>query len=140
MTSKRETVLSALFGLLGAGSVEILRNAVLPEEVPATGLLILHDGAPGDADVTLSPPVYHYEHRAELHVFAEAGVGRDTLFDSIVSGAGSLIAADRTLGGLCDWVEAEAPEPTDLPLEGAVGIKAANITIVLHYSTPDPLN
>ena len=49
------------------------------------------------------------------------------------------IAADRRLGGLCDWVEAEAPRPVDLPIEGAASLKAAVIPIILHYSTADPL-
>jgi hypothetical protein len=140
MTSKRETVLAALAAVLSAGAVKTLRNVVLPESVPSNGLMILHDGQPGEPDITLSPPVWHYQHRAELDVFAEAVDNRDALFDRILSATGALIAADRTLGGLCDWVEAEAPQPADLPLEGAAGIKAASLTIVLHYSTTDPLN
>ena len=43
------------------------------------------------------------------------------------------------LGGLCDWVEAEAPRPVDLPVDGAAGLKAAVIPVVLHYTTADPL-
>ena len=46
---------------------------------------------------------------------------------------------DRTLGGLCDWVEAEAPRPVDLPVEGAASLKAAVIPVILHYTTADPL-
>ncbi|PKP68102.1 MAG: acyl-CoA transferase, partial [Alphaproteobacteria bacterium HGW-Alphaproteobacteria-5] len=52
---------------------------------------------------------------------------------------GTALAADRTLGGLCDWAEAEAPEPVDMPIEGAAALKAAVVTVVLHYATPDPL-
>ena len=47
--------------------------------------------------------------------------------------------ASTTLGGLCDWVEAEAPRPVDLPVEGAASLKAAVIPVVLHYSTADQL-
>jgi hypothetical protein len=50
-----------------------------------------------------------------------------------------VIAADRTLGGVCDWVEAEAPRPVDLPVEAAGSLKAAVIPVVLHYTTADPL-
>ena len=50
-----------------------------------------------------------------------------------------LLAADRTLGGLCDWVEAEAPRPVDLAVDGAATLKAAVIPIVLHYAMSDPL-
>ena len=69
----------------------------------------------------------------------QSGTGRDTLFDALAADIGAALAADRTLGGLCDWVEAEAPEPVDLPIEGAAALKAAAITVVLHYATPDPL-
>ena len=50
-----------------------------------------------------------------------------------------MLAADRTLGGLCDWVEAEAPRPVDLAIDGAAGLKAAVIPIVLQYASTDPL-
>jgi hypothetical protein len=50
-----------------------------------------------------------------------------------------VISADQTLGGLCDWVEADAPQPVDLPVEGAVSLKAAVIPVMLHYSTANPL-
>ncbi|MDN5786912.1 acyl-CoA transferase [Pseudorhodobacter sp.] len=140
MMSKRETVLTALAALLGSSAAEVLRNVGLPARVPAAGLLILHDGVPGEPDVTLSPPLWHYQHRAEMDVFIEAKDGRDAKFDALLVEVGSLIAADRTLGGLCDWVEAEAPEPSELALEGATGLKAAAVAVVLHYSTTDPLN
>ena len=52
---------------------------------------------------------------------------------------GTALEADRTLGGLCDWVEPEAPASVDLPIEGAVALKAAVITVVLHYTTTGPL-
>ena len=117
----------------------MLRGDVLPERIPATGLIILRDGTPGDPEVTLSPLTYFYEHRAELEVVIQAGTGRDALFDVLVGSIGAVLAADRTLGGLCDWVEAEAPEAIDLPIEGAAALKAAVITVVLHYATSDPL-
>ena len=50
-----------------------------------------------------------------------------------------MLSADRTLGGLCDWVEAEAPRPVDLAVDGAAALKAAVIPVVLHYATSDPL-
>ena len=36
-------------------------------------------------------------------------------------------------------MEADAPEPVDLPVEGAEALKAAIIPITLNYSTADPL-
>ena len=139
MASKRELVLAALHARLLTLVAPVLRGDVLPERIPATGLIILRDGKPGEPEVTLSPLVYSYEHRAELEVVIQAGSGRDALFDTLTADIGAALASDRTLGGLCDWVEAEAPEPVDLPIEGAAALKAAVITVVLHYATPDPL-
>jgi hypothetical protein len=139
MSSKRELVLAALHAQLGSLAAPVLRGDVLPERIPATGLIILRDGKPGEPEVTLSPLMYFYEHRAELEVVIQVGTGRDTLFDALTASIGTALAADRTLGGLCDWVEAEAPEPVDLPIEGAAALKAAVITVVLHYATSDAL-
>jgi hypothetical protein len=140
--SKREQVLGALFAALGVGmpaGVAILRNASLPERVPAAGLLILRDGDPGEPSVTMSPLRYHYQHRAEVEAVVQSATDRDASFDTLAAGVGVALSANRTLGGLCDWVEAEAPHPVDLAVEGAATLKAAVITIVLHYSTSDPL-
>ena len=139
MTSKRETILAALHVRLQTLATPVLRGDVLPERIPASGLIILRDGKPGEPEVTLSPLTYFYEHRAELEVVIQAGSGRDVLFDALTASIGTVLAADRTLGGLCDWVEAEAPEPIDLPIEGAAALKAAVIIVVLHYASPDPL-
>jgi hypothetical protein len=135
----RETILSALHALLQTQSAPVLRGEVLPERVPAAGLLILRDGDPGEPAVTLSPLRYHYQHRAELEAVVQAGTGRDGAFDTLVARVGAALAADRTLGGSCDWAEAEAPRSVDLAVDGAAALKAAVIAILLHYSTSDPL-
>ena len=139
MPSKRETILAALHTRLQTLAAPVLRGDVLPERIPLTGLIILRDGKPGEPEVALSPLTYFYEHRAELEVVIQAGSGRDALFDALTASIGAALAADRTLGGLCDWAEAEAPEPVDLPIEGAASLKAAVITVVLQYGTTDPL-
>ena len=60
------------------------------------------------------------------------GAARDATFDILTASIGAAIIANRTLGGLCDWVEAEAPRLVDLPVEGAASLKAAVIAVVLH--------
>jgi hypothetical protein len=140
--SKREQVLEALLATLSAGlpaGVALLRNAVLPERVPPAGLLILRDGDPGQPEVSLSPLTYHYQHRAEVEAVVQSATDRDAAFDALAAGVGAALAADRTLGGHVDWVEAEAPRPVDLVLDGAATLKAAVISIVLHYASADPL-
>jgi hypothetical protein len=138
MPSLRETILTALHVRLSAQPATALRGEVLPERVPAQGLLILRDGEPGEPEVTLSPLAYHYQHRVEIEAVVQ-GAARDAAFDTLTASIGTALSADRTLGGLCDWVEAEAPRPVDLSVEGAAGLKAAVIPVVLHYSAADPL-
>ena len=139
MPTPRETILAALHTLLQALPATALRGEVLPERVPTDCLLILRDGEPGEPEVTLSPLMYHYQHRAELEVIVQTGEERDARFDRLIGRIGAAVAADRSLRGLCDWVEAEAPEPVDLPVEGSAAIKAAIIPIILHYATSDAL-
>lgn len=140
MESLRETILTALQDLLSTvPRASVLRGEVLPERIPPAGLIILRDGNPSEPSVTLSPLMYHYQHRAELEVIVQNGEDRDTRFDRLIGSIGAAIAADRTLRGLCDWIEAEAPEAVDLPIEGAATMKAAVVPIILHYATSDAL-
>ena len=139
MPTTRESVLAALQARLQPLAALVLRDEVLPERIPAAGLIILRDGQPGEPDVTLSPLRYHYQHRAELEVVVQAPNGRATAFDTLIASIGAALEADRTLDGICDWVEPEAPASVDLPIEGAAALKAAVITVVLHYTTTGPL-
>ena len=138
MPTPRETILTALHARLLTVPAVTLRGEVLPERISTEGLLILRDGEPGEPEVTLSPLIYHYQHRAEIEAVVQ-GADRDVAFDALCASIGTALAADRTLGGLCDWVEAEAPQPVDLPVEGAASLKAAVIRVSLFYTTRDPL-
>jgi hypothetical protein len=143
MASTRETVLQALYEVISAGlsavpAVRVLRAEPLPVTIPADGLVIVRDGAPGEAEATMSPLRWHYQHRAEIEVLVQAD-SRAEVFDAICTRIGAALAAHRTLGGRCDWSEPEAPQPSDLPVDGAETIRAAVIAVVLHYSTADPL-
>jgi hypothetical protein len=138
--SPRETILEALgLVLIGIPGARVLRNEPLPGRIPAGGMVILRDGDPGQPEVTLSPLRYHYEHRAQIDVLVQKASGRDAAFDALCAAIGARIAADRTLGGLCDWCEAEAPEPVEITAEGGEPIKAATVAVILTYSTANPL-
>ena len=125
MPTTRETILQTQ-------PAPVLRGEVLPERVPAGGLLILRDGEPGEPEVTLSPLRYHYQHRAEIEAVVQ-DAARDTIFDMLTASIGAALIADRTLGGLCDWVEAEAPRPVDLPVEGAASTPAYRGTAYMVF-------
>ena len=139
MPTTREAILTALHAVLETLPATALRGEVLPERLPFAGLLILRDGDPGDPEVTLSPLAYHYQHRAEIEAVVQGG-NRDAAFDTLITSIGLVLTTNRTLGGLCDWIEAEAPRPVDLPVEGAATLKAAVVPVVLTYSMDDPLN
>ena len=142
MPTPRETILQALLAVLQAvPGPAVLRGAILPERIPTGGLLVLRDGDPGTPDVTLSPLQYHFEHRAEVEVIVQGKTpaDRDAAFDVLLAKLATAIITDRTLGGLCDWAEAEAPQPVDLPVEGAEALKAAIVPVILTYTTAAPL-
>lgn len=141
VTTKREDVLAALFTRLQGmgGGATVLRNEILPERIPDKGLVILRDGTPGEPETTLSPLRYHWQHRVEIEMFVRGKSDLDLTFDTLAIGIGLALASDRTLGGRCDWIEADAPAPAALAVEGASPIRAAILIVTLHYTSTDPL-
>ena len=138
MPTPRETILAALHARLSALPATALRGDVLPERVPAAGLLILRDGEPGEPDATLSPLAYHYRHGAEIEAVVQ-GPDRDAAFDALCSSVGEALAVDRTLGGLCDWAEPLAASAEIVAVEGVTPFKAATVEIEIHYASPERL-
>jgi len=139
MPTKSEDVLAALAALLAAASVPVQRNIPIPVEIPLGGLIILRDGEPGDPEVTMSPLTYEYLHRATIEVFVQKKAGREAVFDGIKAAIGTAVAGDRSLGGRCLWVEAQAPVAAALPFDGAAPVLSAEIGVILQYLTTDPL-
>ncbi len=142
MASRLETILITLCNALASIDTKIERNAGIPATVGPKGLIMMHDGEPGQPEVILSPLTYHYEHTVEMDIYAEAETPNeaDALFDALRTAIGQVInEGDRRLGGLCDWIEAGAARPTNLPLPGTKPIKAATIPVVIHFATSNPL-
>lgn len=144
MTSKREAVLAAVRTLIAAAlpAAEVKRNLAKAERIPTGGLVVVRDGEPGEPEVTLSPLTYHFDHRivAEVATNEVAGTPREQALDAMLRAIGATVAANRTLGGLCDWVEAEAPVTDDAEALGATPVRFALLGIVASYATTDPLN
>ncbi|QQR69237.1 MAG: acyl-CoA transferase [Alphaproteobacteria bacterium] len=138
----RETVLQALFEQLQTiVGPKVLRNDVLPEKVPAGGLLILRDGDPGEPETLLSPLSYYWEHHASLEVLVQAGEAtqRDQIMDALFQNIADAVAADPTLGGLCDRATPLAADTSSVVVEGAGNVKAAIVPIELIYTTTSQL-
>lgn len=139
MPTRLETILQALEQVLLATGIKVERNTPIPEEVPASGLIILRDGDPGEPIVTMSPLAYEYEHRAEVEVYVQKAKGREAVIDAAKTALGAAITADRYLGGTCDWIEAGAPETAAFALEGAAPMLSQRIPLTIVYVTTDPL-
>jgi len=140
--SLRERVLAELCGKLQTivGAI-VKRNEALPASVPAGGLVILRDGDPGEPDVTLNPRTEFFSHRAEIEAFVTrpAGGGGETALDALVSGIGTALASDRSLGGLAENLFWSAPEVSVLSIDGAAPILTARIAVTIEYLVSDPL-
>lgn len=94
---------SLLSGALPPGA-KVLRNAILPEKVPAAGVVILRDGDPGPPEVWLSPPGYYYEHRAEIELVVDGTpTARDTAFDALRLAIGTALGGLRHCPGRRLW-------------------------------------
>jgi hypothetical protein len=141
--SKVEQVLEALKTLLETvpGAV-VERNSMLPEKVPAGGLVILRDGDPGEPEQALGGfGNAYYQHAVEIEVYLEEGdaAARDAAFDDLLQQIGAALEADRTLGGLGFGLTYGRPEPSIEPIAGAPAIKSATLSVTVDYETDAPL-
>jgi hypothetical protein len=141
--SKAEQVLEAIRALLEAiPGATIERNSVLPEKVPAGGLIILRDGDPGEPEQALGGfgSVY-YQQAVEIEVYVGEGDAavRDTAFDVLLQQIGVTLDADPTLGGLAFGLTYGRPETSIEAVPGAPAIKSATLTVTVDYETDAPL-
>lgn len=140
--SRREEILAALFDVLRANlAASVRRNEVLPERVPATGLVIIRDGDPGTPDVTLNPRTEFYSHRVEIEAYVPQGStgGGEAMLDALIGAIGAALAIDPSLGGLAENMVASAPETGALAIEGAAPMLNARLVVTVEYLVSDPL-
>ena len=143
MTSKREQVGAAIEALVAAAlpAATVTRNRTKADEIPAGGAVDISDGDPGEPEVELSPLTYNYSHPfgllfgTERSVSLTAGERLDAMHVSV----GAAVEANRTLGGLVDWLETTAPDRGDMDIAGAESGAASEAAIIAYYSTPSPL-
>jgi hypothetical protein len=141
MPTFREQILAALLARLEAvPDATVKREAPLPETVPAGGLIILRDGDPGDPEVILSPVTYLWEHQTEIEVILQRGQDDDSVaMDALLMAVGDALAADRSLGGLAEWLDWGAPKTSGLAIDGAAALRGATVSVTIHYGSSDPL-
>jgi hypothetical protein len=142
MPTRREEVLAALFERLRTiPDAVVRREEPLPDKVPAAGLVILRDGDPGEPEVLLSPLSYLWRHRAEIEAVVQGPPEAATVaLDALLLEIDTALATDRSLSGLVDWLDWGGPQTRDLALDGAAGLRAAVVSVTLHFETSTPLS
>ena len=112
--SKAEQVLEAMKTLIETvPGAAVERNSVLPEKVPAGGLIIVRDGDPGEPEQALGGfGNAYYQHAVEIEAYVEQGdaAARDAAFDDLLQQIGTALDVDRTLGGLAFGLTYGRPE------------------------------
>jgi hypothetical protein len=141
--SKAEQVLEAMKALLETvPGAAVERNSVLPEKIPAGGLIILRDGDPGEPQQALGGfgNVY-YQHAVEIEVYVEESDAavRDTAFDDLLQEIGVVLDDDPTLGGLVFGLTYGRPKASIEAVSGAPAIKSATLIVTVDYETAMPL-
>jgi len=141
--SQRESAIGALFAVLGQLSLgtTLKRNVTLPERVSDHAMAILRDGEMGEPEVSLSPLTYHWQHQVAIELFVADpdGSARDARMDGLLVELATLIELDRTFGGQVEYAEIGPPKFDELAPDGTSGIKTCLLPVVLHYSSPGPL-
>jgi len=144
--SKRVDVLAAVKALIqdalpGATVKGMSAEEAKPETVGPLGMVIVRSGDPGQPEVDLSPPTYWWEHNIPVEVAAYQSSWQTSqqVLDDMLTAIGAALIADRTLGGLCLWLDAEAPTDGETEIRGAAAIGWADFAIVATYSTNSPL-
>ncbi len=142
--SKAERVLDALRARLATVPDAVVeRNGVLPEKVPAGGLIMLRDGDPGEPERALGGfGSTYYQHAVEIEVYVEEGdaAPRDAAFDALLQQIGAILEGDPTIGGLAFGLTYGRPEPAIEAVSGAPAIKSATLTVIVDYETSAPLS
>jgi len=133
-TSKTEQILEALrAGLETVPGAKVERNAVVPEKIPAGGLIVLRDGDPGEPDTALGGfGSAYYSHAIAVEIYVKDG---DAAFDALLVEIGAVLDADPTLGGLAFGMTYGRPDVDAEAVAGAPAIKAGTITVTVEYET-----
>ena len=135
---KREQVLAGVFALLRAAvpDGDVARNASKPSVPASGGTVRMADGDPGEPAVDLGPVAYNWEHRIPLEILA----ADPAALDAVLALIGTAVLADRTLGGLCEYLDIDRPAVSDLEAQGAKPLLWADAAIIAHYRSTSPFN
>lgn len=142
-TSRAEEILEKLRTLLTAGcDARVERNSVLPEKIPADGLIVIYDGDPGEPELVLGGfNNAYYDHEIEVVLYIEEGdpAQRDLKFDTMLVQIGLVLEENPKLDGLVAGLSYARPEVAIEPVIGAPAIKTGTLIVMAEYDTSSPL-
>lgn len=112
-----------------------------PVRIGPGGTAIMRDGDPGEPSIDLSPPMYHFDHSIPVELLStdSPNVSTRERLDAMAAAIGSEVAADPTLGGLCNHLDVTALEVTDLTVLGGASQIGGQFEILASYSISSPL-
>lgn len=143
MASVSEQVIVAVVALVDTAltGAEVDRNRAKAQSVAAGGTVIVRDGDPGEPAIDLSPLAYNYSHQIPLDLsrFATASATAESLLDDMKAAVSAAVEADRTLGGLCQFLDLRPGDSGDLDITGSPPGRWAEVVVVADYVTASPL-
>jgi hypothetical protein len=142
--SKAEDILNKLKELLAQNTgARVMRNSDAPEKIPDGGLVIIHDGDPGEPEATLGGfSNAYYSHAIELEIYVQEGdpAQRDARYDELLMQIDLVLQTYPRLEGLVDGFTYGRPELNTQGVEGAAAIKSGTMIIQADYEVESPLN
>jgi len=140
LAAVRAMVESALPGAEFFGPTDDVPDA---SRIAAGGRVAIGSGDPGDPEVTLGVLTYSWSHRIpiELSALPDGDTSAEAVLDAMATAIGTAIEADRTLGGLVEWLDAEPLTTDQIGLDaGGETARAGDLAVIADYSTSGPLN
>ena len=135
LTALRTLVANAAPGIDLRGFAEDISK---PERIPAAGMIMGSTGDPGQPEVDLSPVSYTYAHKIPVEVLMPATAG-DGALRALIKPIGDAVLANRSLGGLCNFLDITAPVFTSDDAMGALPVRVAAFDFLAEYTVSNPL-
>ncbi len=141
--SKAEQILEKLETLFEQNcEARVERNESEPERIPKAGLIVIHDGDPGEPEITLGGFSHtYYSHPIEIDIFVQEGkrIDRDAKFDELLQQIDMVLQNYPKLDGLVDGMTYGRPVTETQTIDGGAAVKSGTLIIEVDYETETPL-